>query len=163
MGAWTEESAIFALKRAFSFGHPARYRATGVTLRRALCKLARMHPSLARSVTIWLTSIALVFSVAGCCAGLASMAAPENFAGKYSTNWGICTFNQTGNSVAGSCARGTAMACTATGKVLMCDWKEATGLGKAVLAKQADGSLTGTWGKGPSTNNGGPWTFAPQK
>ena len=38
-------------------------------------------------------------------------------------------FSHIGNSVAGSCARGTAMACTATGKVLMCDWKEATGLG----------------------------------
>lgn len=99
---------------------------------------------------------------AGCCAGLIKKPTPESFSGAYMTNWGVCSLTQSGSSVTGSCARGTTMSCAAIGKVLSCGWREGQGAGKAVLTKQGDGKLTGTWGNGASATNGGPWTFTPK-
>ncbi len=82
----------------------------------------------------------------------------ENFAGVYQSNWGKSTFTQTDTTVSVVYPRGT-MSCVAKGKTLYCRWKEGAATGGAVLTKQANGNISGTWGNGPSSNNGGPWNF----
>lgn len=119
-----------------------------------------IHLLRSAAAALFLSSLAL--SVAGCCRSLGGGSAPENFAGKYMTNWGLCTLTQNGASVAGVCARGTVMSCAVAGKAMACDWREAKGAGKSILTRQSDGRLTGTWGSGASSVNGGAWTFTPQ-
>jgi hypothetical protein len=83
------------------------------------------------------------------------------FAGTYRSNWGATVFTQDGTRVNAKYPRGS-MTCQATGNTLDCDWREnATSYGKARLAKEPNGSITGTWGNGSSATSGGPWTFTP--
>ncbi len=86
----------------------------------------------------------------------------EDFTGVYNTNFGVATVTQTGSKVNFKYPIGTG-ACTAAGKVLKCHWIESNGSGDAILTKQTDGKLTGTWGNGQSATNGGGWTFTPKK
>ena len=51
------------------------------------------------------------------------------------------------------------MTCKATGDTLDCDWFEGSMRGKATLTRQANGNISGTWGKSSSATNGGPWLF----
>ncbi len=54
------------------------------------------------------------------------------------------------------------MDCKVVGeKDLECDWEEPGLSGKAKLTKKDDGKLSGTWGNGTSSTNGGPWVFKP--
>jgi hypothetical protein len=96
--------------------------------------------------------------------GAGNTAAPAaiTFNGTYRSTWGDTTFVQTGTAVAATYPGGT-MACTAAGSTLDCTWKEGGAAGKALLAKQPDGRIAGTWGNGPSDKDGGQWTFAPKK
>ena len=86
----------------------------------------------------------------------------ESFAGDYNSNFGAATITQQGTKVTIKYALGTAT-CTAAGKKLTCHWIETTSSGDAVMTKQADGKLVGTWGSGSSSTNGGGWTFTPKK
>lgn len=83
------------------------------------------------------------------------------FAGTYTSTWGTTTFEQNGSSVTAKYPRGT-LSCLANGASLTCDWFEGASRGKAVLTKNADGTITGTWGNGSSATNGGPWRFSPK-
>lgn len=87
-------------------------------------------------------------------------AATKRFEGTYTSNWGITTFTETGTTVTAKYPKGT-MTCNASADTLNCDWFEGGATGKARLTLQPDGSITGTWGKGTSATNGGPWTFKP--
>jgi len=82
----------------------------------------------------------------------------ENFAGTYQSNWGKSTFTQKDANITVVYPRGT-MGCVAKGKTLYCRWNEKGTTGGAVLTKQANGNITGTWGNGASSSDGGPWTF----
>ncbi len=84
--------------------------------------------------------------------------AAVSFAGSYKSAWGATVFTQAGNVVTAAYPNGT-MTCNAAGPVLDCAWREAAGAGKALLTKNADGTITGTWGKGASATDGGPWVF----
>ena len=83
------------------------------------------------------------------------------FTGAYTSTWGPASFEQNGNVVKAKYARGT-LACIASGASLNCDWFEGASTGKATLAKNADGTITGTWGNGGSASNGGMWRFSPK-
>jgi hypothetical protein len=97
-------------------------------------------------------------------ANTATLASNEvAFAGSYMSNWGPCSLAQQGTSVSGTCTRGTTMTCQANGSTLNCDWREASGAGKATLTRQSSGVLSGTWGQGASATNGGAWSFTPQR
>lgn len=124
--------------------------------------LTRMEAVSLRRLASALILSSLALAAGGCCRTVLGLTATETFGGKYMTNWGVCNLNQNGSSVTGTCVRGTVMSCAAAGKALACDWTEGKGAGKAILAKQTDGRLTGTWGSGTSTVNGGAWTFTPQ-
>ena len=93
--------------------------------------------------------------------GGAKAAAPAtaSFAGTYRSTWGPTVFTQSGTAVAAKYPNGT-MTCQASGKTLDCDWREAASAGKARLTKEPDGTLKGTWGKGASATDGGPWLFS---
>ncbi|MEO7327508.1 MAG: hypothetical protein ABI193_02945 [Minicystis sp.] len=82
--------------------------------------------------------------------------------GTYRAAWGDTVFTQVGNNVNATYPGGS-FTCTAAGDVLDCTWKEGTGAGKALLQRQADGSIKGNWGNGPSPTDGGQWTFSPKK
>ncbi|MEJ7734952.1 MAG: hypothetical protein WKG00_37910 [Polyangiaceae bacterium] len=106
-------------------------------------------------------------SACECMGGNAKAAAPgagttpsASFAGSYKSAWGQTVFNQTGNQVSATYPNGT-IACVATGNVADCDWKEAKGVGKAKLVKEAGGAIKGTWGMGASATDGGAWNFTP--
>jgi hypothetical protein len=88
------------------------------------------------------------------------VAAGVTFAGTYKSNWGPTVFTQTGNTVNAKYPNGS-MTCQAAGSALDCDWREGALAGRAKLAKQADGSIRGTWGNGASATAGGSWTFLP--
>lgn len=45
--------------------------------------------------------------------------------------------------------------------VVSCRWYEGMSEGRAVFHRDADGALTGTWGNGASTTDGGAWTLVP--
>ncbi len=109
--------------------------------------------------------VVAALSGSGCCRvlGALSDSTTDKFDGRYTTNWGDCTLSQNGIVVSGVCARGTAITCAAVGKTLTCDWTEKTGRGKATLSKTSTGALVGTWGKGASSTDGGPWTFTPKQ
>ncbi len=84
--------------------------------------------------------------------------AGESFAGKYRSTYGDVRVSQKGDKVTGTYPGGT-LDCTAEGKKLDCNWKDGFGVGKSKLEKQANGDLKGTWGKGASATDGGPWLF----
>ncbi len=119
-----------------------------------------------------LTAAMLAFS--GCCksdaessgssdpAPAVTVNAPgkKRFEGTYESNWGNTTFRQVGTTVTAKYPKGR-MTCTASGKSLDCTWFEGSARGKALLTLQPNGNITGTWGKGTSATNGGPWTFTP--
>jgi hypothetical protein len=86
--------------------------------------------------------------------------AAVSFAGNYKSAWGQTVFAQTGNQVSATYPNGT-IACVATGNVADCDWKEAKGVGKARLVKEASGAIKGTWGMNASATDGGAWNFTP--
>jgi hypothetical protein len=83
-----------------------------------------------------------------------------SFAGSYKSAWGRTVFTQTGNQVSGTYPNGS-ISCVASGNVADCDWKEANSAGKAKLAKDAAGTIRGTWGNGASATDGGAWNFTP--
>lgn len=93
-------------------------------------------------------------------AAATATAAPseKRFEGTYSSNWGTTTFRETGTTVTAKYPKGT-MTCKATGDTLDCDWFEGGARGKATLTRQSNGNISGTWGKGSSATNGGPWLF----
>ena len=86
------------------------------------------------------------------------------FAGSYSSNWGTTVFKQTGNNVSGTYPGGT-LACTVVKEVsLGCQWFESGDSGRAFLTRNATtGVISGTWGSGSSSSDGGSWTFIPIK
>lgn len=88
-------------------------------------------------------------------------AAASTFAGTYTSTWGTTTFQQNGSAVTAKYPRGT-LSCIASGMALTCDWFEGSSRGKAALVKNADGSISGSWGNGSSATNGGPWRFSPK-
>lgn len=128
--------------------------------------------------TRWIVLALVGLGVAGCCkksepestgsapavttaAATTTAAAATKFAGAYSSNWGTTTFEQNGSSVTAKYPRGT-LSCLAVGDHLTCDWFEGNMRGKASLTKNADGTITGTWGNGSSATDGGPWRFSPK-
>lgn len=82
--------------------------------------------------------------------------------GTYRAAWGDTVFTQTGSAVSATYPGGS-LSCTAAGEVLDCTWKEGSAGGKALLQRQADGSIKGNWGNGASPTDGGQWTFSPKK
>jgi hypothetical protein len=86
--------------------------------------------------------------------------AATSFAGTYKSNWGPTVFAQAGSTVTATYSRGN-MTCKAAGSALDCDWREGAASGKAHLVKNANGTLTGTWGNRASATDGGPWLFSP--
>lgn len=84
-----------------------------------------------------------------------------SFAGTYDSAWGVTTFAQEGTRVTAKYPKGN-VSCSAAGNTLDCDWREASAQGKARLIKQANGTISGTWGDGASATNGGPWVFTPK-
>jgi hypothetical protein len=83
----------------------------------------------------------------------------EDFAGTYTSNWGKSTFTQNAANITVVYPRGT-MGCVAKGKTLYCRWNEKGTTGGAILTKQANGNVTGTWGNNASSTDGGSWTFS---
>ncbi|MCC6213587.1 MAG: hypothetical protein IT376_01875 [Polyangiaceae bacterium] len=87
----------------------------------------------------------------------------EKFAGAYTTNWGKANCTQVKKNV--NClyaGKSGSLDCKVVDKMeLDCDWSETGTSGKAKLTKQADGKLKGSWGRGESATNGGPWIFTP--
>jgi hypothetical protein len=81
-----------------------------------------------------------------------------SFAGLYRSTWGDARFRQSGNSVTATYPGGT-LDCTAIGADLDCNWKDSAGIGKAKLARLANGDIDGTWGMGASASGGGRWLF----
>ncbi|MEO7092217.1 MAG: LCCL domain-containing protein [Polyangiales bacterium] len=86
------------------------------------------------------------------------------FAGKYSSNWGTTTFTQDGTKVSGAYPGGT-LSCTVIKEVsIACQWFEGGSSGRAFMTRNAtSGVLSGAWGNGTSSNDGGSWTFTPFK
>jgi hypothetical protein len=87
-----------------------------------------------------------------------------NFAGKYSSNWGTTTFKQDGTKVSGVYPGGT-LACTVIKEVsIACTWFESGSSGRAFMTRNAtSGVISGSWGSGASSSDGGSWTFTPIK
>jgi hypothetical protein len=86
------------------------------------------------------------------------------FAGKYSSNWGTTTFTQDGTKVSGVYPGGT-LACTVIKEVsIACTWFENGTSGRAFMTRNAtSGVLSGSWGNGTSSSDGGTWVFTPFK
>lgn len=84
--------------------------------------------------------------------------AGKRFEGTYKSNWGSTTFLEVGSTVTAKYPKGT-MTCSTAGDVLTCDWFEGGSRGKALLTRQSNGDISGTWGNGTSATNGGPWSF----
>ncbi len=86
-----------------------------------------------------------------------------DFKGTYVSNWGKAKCTQVKRNV--NClyaGKSGSMDCKVVGeKDLECDWEEPGLSGKAKLTKKDDGKLSGTWGNGTSSTNGGPWVFKP--
>lgn len=84
------------------------------------------------------------------------------FAGLYSSNWGTTTFTQKGDKVSGAYPGGT-LNCTVVKEIsLACSWFESDGSGHAFLTRnRTSGVISGSWGEGASTSDGGSWTFTP--
>jgi len=109
--------------------------------------------------------VALSLLASGCCKGNdgattdpGTTTAEKRFEGTYTSNWGDTTFTEVGSTVTARYPKGS-MTCSAAGDVLNCDWVEGAATGKAALTRQANGDITGTWGNGTSSTNGGPWSF----
>lgn len=87
----------------------------------------------------------------------------EKFAGTYTTNWGKANCTQVKKNV--NClyaGKSGSLDCKVVDKLeLECEWMETGSSGKAKLTKQTDGKLKGSWGRGESATNGGPWIFTP--
>lgn len=94
-------------------------------------------------------------------------AAPEekiaDFRGTYVSNWGKAKCTQVKRNV--NClyaGKSGSMDCKVIGeKELECEWEEPGASGKAKLTKKDDGKISGTWGNGSSSTNGGAWVFKP--
>ncbi len=85
---------------------------------------------------------------------------PATFAGRYTGSVGPTTLTQKVNVVTLTYSVGRAD-CLTAGEVLVCTWREGTSTGRAKLTRLAEGHLVGTWGAGPSDNDGGEWRFVP--
>ena len=51
------------------------------------------------------------------------------------------------------------MRCNAVGEDLTCAWVSGDARGKARLKQAGSTTIRGTWGRGESDSDGGPWTF----
>jgi hypothetical protein len=107
--------------------------------------------------------VALVLSVAAVAAASGSRVALVT--GEYTSNWDDVSLVQTGTRVSGQyvcCGGGTIEGTVIEGRVLRFKWSEPRGAGEGmgVWVIKKDGTLEGTWGSGPSDNNGGPWTLS---
>jgi hypothetical protein len=85
-------------------------------------------------------------------------AAVGSFAGQYVSTYGTVVLNESGGRVTGTYPGGS-LVCAPSGAVLNCDWREGGTSGRAILTRQANGDLSGTWGNGGSATSGGSWLF----
>lgn len=83
-----------------------------------------------------------------------------DFDGTYRSSWGVALFRQKGDTVKVAYPR-SEMTCQPSGVTLRCSWRSGEGSGKATLTRHPDRSLHGTWGRGESETDGGPWVFVP--
>jgi len=90
---------------------------------------------------------------------LPASVATGSFAGQYSSNLGAVTCTQNASTVQCAFSEGSLL-CAANGSQLDCGWS-GKGLGRAVLVRQANGTLVGSWGDAFSSNSRGPWTLQP--
>jgi hypothetical protein len=82
-----------------------------------------------------------------------------SFAGQYSSNLGAVTCTQNANTVQCAFSEGSLL-CAANGSQLDCGWS-GKGIGRAVLVRQANGNLVGSWGDAFSANSRGSLTLQP--
>ena len=63
-------------------------------------------------------------------------------------------------TLAGTYAGGI-LTCKNERDLLACRWYQGTSEGRATLRRKPDGRVEGTWGNGPSDDDGGSWTLVP--
>ncbi len=85
-------------------------------------------------------------------------AAAGSFAGVYQSTWGDTRFVEEGDQVKGTYPGGV-LECAPVGAKLDCSWREGSLRGRAQLTRQLNGDISGTWGNGESSTNGGTWLF----
>lgn len=85
-------------------------------------------------------------------------AAAGSFAGVYQSTWGDTRFVEEGDQVKGTYPGGV-LECAPVGAKLDCSWREGSLRGRAQLTRQLNGDISGTWGNGESSTNGGSWLF----
>lgn len=85
-------------------------------------------------------------------------AAAGSFAGDYISTYGTVNLVESPGKVKGTYPGGT-LDCTPRGAVIDCGWKDSSGFGRSTLTRQANGNLSGTWGNGGSSTDGGTWLF----
>lgn len=84
--------------------------------------------------------------------------ADEHFDGDYDSDYGDAKFTQQGHDVHVTYPNGT-LTCVVEGPHLDCAWAEASTTGRALLTRQPNGNIVGTWGDGASNTDGGTWVF----
>lgn len=80
----------------------------------------------------------------------------ERFEGEYTSEYGNVKLTQQGHDVHGTYPNGT-LTCVAQGPHLDCAWDEGGTNGRAMLSRQPNGNLAGTWGDGAEYTGGGAW------
>lgn len=84
--------------------------------------------------------------------------ADEHFDGEYDSEYGDAKFTQQGHDVHVTYPNGT-LSCVVEGPHLDCAWDESGTTGRALLTRQPNGNIVGTWGDGASNTDGGTWVF----
>jgi hypothetical protein len=97
--------------------------------------------------------------------GAAAATPRVDVTGEYTSNWDDVRLVQEGTRVEGTyvcCGGGTIEGRIIEGRVIKFHWHEPRGAGdgEGIWKITADGRLTGTWGRGQSNNDGGPWNLA---
>ena len=92
----------------------------------------------------------------------------STIAGDYTSNWDAVKLVQDGTHVSGTyvcCGGGTIEGRIIEGHVIKFQWHEPRGAGdgEGVWVIKPDGRLEGTWGRGQSDSDGGPWTLVPKQ
>ena len=82
----------------------------------------------------------------------------ERFDGEYDSDYGDTKFTQQGHDVHATYPNGT-VSCVVEGPHLDCAWEEGGATGRALLTRQPNGNIVGTWGDGASNTDGGTWFF----
>jgi hypothetical protein len=82
--------------------------------------------------------------------------------GPFNSSWGASLFVREGDDVAVAYPRGS-MRCAVSGDDLRCGWVSGDARGKATLKREPTGVVRGTWGRGDSDVDGGPWVFVKER